>query len=314
MFIRIHGEAHIFMGDRPRDAAQSLNRLEMATSISSAARFARDSRHGDGDFHRPDGNRGAARLLQPTTRVANLFRGRYAEGERTRVICGAAVEGLLDALSDEAGTATTDPGGAAKKGQKGKKTKGEPAGLQHLMERRWSNTHIIGPLQLLALIRSRLCEEEPVILFNYFGMHRRSMEILRLIRAREHHKFAQYFTPRYMPDESLIANLVILVHHVARGSAQTGAQMGLARGSGEMVVSRIVMSCGDVMRDYLRKNGDAGCRELRIFCRNKAQLRAIEEGSRQDEKVDEKFVSWVALEDVLGPVAMASLMTGVPMA
>lgn len=69
------------------------------------------------------------------------------------------------------------------------------------------------------MIKAKLFEEEPVIMFNYFGMHKHSIEMLRLIKVKEHRKFIQYFTEEYMPDDTMIANLVILVHHVARGSA-----------------------------------------------------------------------------------------------
>jgi hypothetical protein len=105
-------------------------------------------------------------------------------------------------------------------------------------------------------------------LFNFFGMHKRSVEILLLIKAKEHHKFVQYFTSAYMPDGSMISNKVLLVHHVARGSAQSGVHLGLGRGPGQSVVSRIVMSCADIMKEYLKKTGDAAGKELVVFCKN----------------------------------------------
>lgn len=64
-------------------------------------------------------------------------------------------------------------------------------------------------------------------MFNYFGMHQRSVEMLRRIREKEHHKFVQYFTAGYMPDDSWISNPAILIHHVARGSAAASREMGV---------------------------------------------------------------------------------------
>ncbi|XRM44144.1 hypothetical protein ABZX51_007289 [Aspergillus tubingensis] len=142
-------------------------------------------------------------------------------------------------------------------------------------------------------------------------MHKRSIELLRLIREKEHHKFVQYFTAGYMPDESFISNIVLLIHHVARGSAQNARSMGLGSGDVELV-SRIVMSSGDVMREYLKEYGDVACKELRVFCKNKKPI--------QDEVADDAgesdglVTSWLHLEDVLGPKGVASLMTGIPMA
>ncbi|KAI0484382.1 hypothetical protein GGR56DRAFT_613574 [Xylariaceae sp. FL0804] len=314
LFIKIHGENRIFVGDRPKNAAQSLDRLELATGVSSAARFASNVQRRD--FHRPDPNSAQnARLLVPTTKVANLFRELYLTGDNSlRVIASGNVEKLLDELSGDVTTKAAKP----KKGKKAGKEMVLSSNPQQLVGRKWANTHDIGPLQLLSLIKTKLAEEEPVILFNYFGMHKRAMELLRLIRAKEHHKFVQYFTSAYMPDDSMIQNIVILIHHVARGGARAGQELGLARGlaRGDTVVSRIVMSCGDVMRGYLAKNGDAAYRELRTFCKNKAQLKALEGGgdSARKKEVDEEFGYWFSLEECLGPSAMASLMTGIPVA
>jgi hypothetical protein len=310
LFIKIHGENRIFIGDRPKDAAQSLQRLEMATGISSATRFAHNSRRGGGDFHRPDTNGSTTRLLEPTTKVMNIFRDQYMAGKNVNAISSVSVEKLLNELSDEAKTTIKKSKKGEKEGQVVSSSK-----LQHLLERKWSSTHEIGLLQLLSLIKSKLYEEEPVVLFNYFGMHRRSIEILRLIKAKEHPKFVQYFTPDYMRDESLISNLVILIHHVARGSSLAANQVGLKAGPKEKIISRIVMSCRDVMVGYLKKNGDVACKELRIFAKNKSQLEPLEKGSsqqQQDKEADERFAYWFSLEEVLGPAQIASLMTNIP--
>ncbi|KAJ6103808.1 hypothetical protein N7486_004030 [Penicillium sp. IBT 16267x] len=292
-FIIIHGESHIFIGSRPKKANESLNRLELATGISSAANFARDSR--SKRFHKPDGKN--ARVLSPTTAVANLFFAQYVgEPEEDGGIFN--IDRILDELSQ--------------------KSKLEPSSkeLQRvnpelIIARKWSNAHNIDTLQLLAFLKSKLFEEEPILMYNYFGMHRRSVELLRLIRDKEHQKFVQYFTSAYMPDESFISNIVILIHHVARGSAQNARETGLASGGAE-VVSRIVMSAGDVMREYLKKNGDVACKELRVFCKNQKPIQ--DDVAYDNGKSDELVHSWFFLEDVLGPKGMASLMTGIPIA
>lgn len=126
-------------------------------------------------------------------------------------------------------------------------------------------------------------------------MHRRSIELLRLIRDKEHEKFVQYFTSAYMPDESLISNLVLLILHVSDGSAQSAKEMGINH---RQVMSRIVTSAGDVMRTYLEKNGDVACRELKVLCKNK---KPIHDDMGYDKgKTEELVYSWLSLEDVLG--------------
>ncbi|KAL4861952.1 hypothetical protein BDV12DRAFT_56795 [Aspergillus spectabilis] len=292
-FIKIHGESHIFIGSRPKNANESLRRLELATGISSAASFARDSR--SKRFHSPDGKN--TRLLRPTTAIANMFLTQYVGGpEKDAGI--ANFDKILDELSQ--------------------KSKLEPsseelqrANPERIITRRWSNTRNIDTLQLLAFLKAKLFEEEPVILYNYFGMHKRSVELLRLIRDKEHHKFVQYFTSAYMPDETFISNIVILIHHVAQGSAQNARALGLAS-DGVEIVSRIVTSAGDVMREYLAKNGDLACKELRVFCKNK---KPIQDDVAYDKvKSDELVYSWLSLEDILGPKGVASLMTGIRIA
>ncbi|KAJ6004691.1 hypothetical protein N7540_013060 [Penicillium herquei] len=194
-FLEIHGESHIFVGSRPTNAKESLNRLELATGISSAANFARESR--SRKFQKPNGK--ISRLLKP-----NLFFAQYTD--------------------------------------------------------------------------------------------------------KEHQKFAQYFTPAYLPDESFISSIVILIHHVAEGLAQNSrVQLGEVE-----LGSRIVTSAGDVMRKYLEKNGDVACKELRVFCKNKRPIQGdIDYGHG---KSDGLVHSWLSLEDILGPKGVASLMTGIPIA
>jgi hypothetical protein len=66
------------------------------------------------------------------------------------------------------------------------------------------------------------------------------------------------------------------------------------------------------MREYLKKNGDVACKELRVFCKNKKRIQndvAYDKG-----KSDELVYSWLSLEDVLGPKGVASLMTGITIA
>lgn len=291
-FLKIHGESHIFVGSRPKNAKESLNRLELATGITSAANFARDSR--SRRFHKPDGKN--PRVLKSTTAVADLFFPRYVGGpEEDAGITN--IDRILDKLSQ-------------KLNRESSSKELEKSNPELIITRKWSNTHNIDTLQLLAFLKTKLFEAEPVILYNYFGMHKRSIELLRLIRDKEHQKFVQYFTSAYMPDESFISNIPILIHHVAEGSAQTARAMGnSSRGVG--VTSRIVMSAGDVMRKYLAKNGDAACKELRVFCKNK---KPIQDDAAHDGKSKEQVYSWLTLEDVVGPKGVASLMTGIPIA
>ncbi|KAL5340459.1 hypothetical protein BJX70DRAFT_361012 [Aspergillus crustosus] len=305
-FINIHGESHIFVGSRPKNATESLQRLELATGISSPANFARDSRNKK-EFHKPNGT--TERVLAPTTTVAKLFFTQYVSGLEDGGI--AHFDRILDELAQQ-----SQPKLLPTKSKNNRKELQKATNKKLSIARMWSSTHNIDILHLLAFLKTKLFEEEPLILYNYFGMHKRSIELLRLIRDKEHHKFTQYFTSAYMPDESFTSNIVILIHHVARGSAQNARNLGLASrgsGSGNEIVSRIVMSAADVMREYLEKrgNGAVACKELRVFCKNK---KPIQDDQGGEEEEDQLVYSWLNLEDVLGPKGVASLMTGIPVA
>ncbi|KAJ5748951.1 uncharacterized protein N7511_010647 [Penicillium nucicola] len=292
-FLKIHGESHIFVGSRPKNAQESLNRLQLASGTSSVANFARDSR---GErFHKPDGKN--PRLVTSTTAVANLFFAQYVGGpEKDAGI--VHIDRILDELSQ-------------KSTRESSSKEHEKSNPELIITRKWANTHNIDTLQLLGFLKTKLFEEEPLILYNYFGMHKRSVELLRLIRDKEHTKFVQYFTSAYLPDDSLISNIVLLILHVAQGSAQSASEMGLASGETK-IVSRIVMSAGDVMRKYLEKNGDVACKELRVFCKNKKPIQ--DDIAYENGKSDKMAYSWLSVEDVLGPKGMASFMTGIPIA
>ncbi|KAL2280605.1 hypothetical protein FJTKL_12428 [Diaporthe vaccinii] len=232
-----------------------------------------------------------------------MFRDNYTKPQQRRNIANADIDKLLNELIKDSPI--------TKKGAQRDKKAQSPTNPEDFLLEKWSNKHHLGVLQFLALVRTKLHEEEPVLMFNYFGMHRRSIEILRRIRDKEHHKFVQYFTAGYMPDESMISNLVILIHDVACGSAAASQELGLAsKSQSSTIVSRIIMSCGDVMREYLRTKGDLACKELRTFCKNKTPL--YSEAVGKDEEQEKKFMSWLSLEEVLDPKAMASLMTGIP--
>ncbi|PYH83103.1 hypothetical protein BO82DRAFT_363614 [Aspergillus uvarum CBS 121591] len=229
-FVKIHGKSHIFL----------------ATGILSATHFARDSR-GSGPFHKPDGKN--ARMLKPTTTVANLFFTQYVSGGSPGKDVGIVhIDSILDELSQKSKLESS----SSKKGLQ------QGANPELSLTRKWSNSHNVDILQLLA------------------------------------------------------SNIVLLIHHVARGSTQYGRAMGLGVGEGEEPVSRIVMSAGDVMRDYLKKNGGVTCKELRVFCKNKkpSQDDVAYDAGDSDALID----YWFSLEDVLGPKGIVSLMTGIPVA
>ncbi|CAI6330531.1 unnamed protein product [Periconia digitata] len=315
LFIKIHGEDHIFMGSRPRNAEQALHRVEMLTGASSATRFAKDSRHAKSEWHVPDGKSG--RRLTPTTKTADLMRPYYCMkriGATPRQsINDTALSRYLNELLEK--TEATSTKSSSSKSEIKQTGAHKVSSVQQFVGRKWRNQHSLGFVQLLTLLKTQLSEEEPYLQFNYFAMHRRSVELLRLIRDKEHHKFVQYFTEAYLPDESFVTNIVIYILHVARGSAKAGNDLGLANvAQGSKVASRMVGSCGEVMKTYLEKNGSLMLKELKLFCRNKAPLELHSTKITENGDSSQRQYYWLGMDEVLSPAQLEVLRTGISLA
>lgn len=50
----------------------------------------------------------------------------------------------------------------------------------------------------VTFLKAKLLKEEPVILFNYFGMHKRSLELLRILRTDEHQRSSGFRAGEYV--------------------------------------------------------------------------------------------------------------------
>ena len=294
VFIELHGAEHMFIGGRPETATESIEKLRIATGISNPSDFARGSRNTT--MRSPATQPSTMRLMEPSVPVKTIFHDRYLMHGRSKISV-ANVDKLIKEIS---------PLEKSPSAQNGQLT--TTSGL-NLMRCRWTSTHRIGALQLLAAIKQGLYTEEPRLQFNYFGMHKRCIEILRLIQAKEDHKFRQYFGPEYMPDDTLIANLVICVLTVAQGSGAAMQQLGISGSENGEISSRILVSCAKIMEEYLKENGDKACKELKTFCKNKSL------GEASEEVVESKeYAYWFNIEEVIDPASLAALQTRIPLA
>lgn len=229
-FIEMHGEEHIFIGDRPNDADESIKKLQIVSDVRSPSDFASDRRNRTGA---PSPN-AKVRLMAPSAAVANIFQARYLSNGVSNISLDN-----IDKLLTEIDIGSSGAGDSQLL----------TASTQFL-RMRWNKSHRLGALQLLAAIKQGMYHEEPRLQFNYFCMHKRGIELLRLIQAKEDHKFKQYFTAGYMPDDTLIGNLVVLILTVAQGSAAASRQLGIQQTGGTCMASRVVLSCEEVMENF----------------------------------------------------------------
>ncbi|KAH7329106.1 hypothetical protein B0I35DRAFT_487064 [Stachybotrys elegans] len=231
LFIKMHGEETIFMGPRPRNATESLERLARATDVSLAQEPPKD--------HQPESDR-TTMLLKPPTKTANIYRYQHRKNQATGLIFQFCdLHDLLDeCLKDEA---------------VGVKTEEATGGKQKQLK-----ACIIDAPQLFILLRKKLHEEEPALLFNYFAMHQRSIEILQLIQRKEHTRFVAHHYVNYMVDDNKIASIVTLALRIARELEQNTKGLG---------------NCGEILRTYLLDKGHSLSTSLRTFCKNKGSVR-----------------------------------------
>ena len=230
----------MFIGGRPTTAEESLKKLQIATGIASPSDFARNSRNSR--RLPPASGHSTVQLMEPGTAVKNIFQDRY-------LVHGASKVSIdnVDKLIKEIAPISNDSSGSTQQLT-------AASGLRSIRHR-WYNTHCLGALQLLAAIKQGLYTEEPRLQYNYFGMHKRGVEILRRIQKKEDHKLRQYFGPEYMSDVTMISDLVIMVLEVARGSGAASQQLGLSQAAGgsSNVGSRILTSCERYAAVFERK-------------------------------------------------------------
>ncbi|KAK5171355.1 uncharacterized protein LTR77_004499 [Saxophila tyrrhenica] len=250
VFIELHGAEHIFPGGRPTTADESLKKLELAAGISDSDNSA---------SHPPAIDKRKVRIMEPSEMVKDIIQERYLMHGQSKI----SFENV-DKLIEEIASGTE---GHSISGEQELST---DSGLKVICSR-WAQSHHLDAYELLAAIKQGLYTDEPRLQFNYFGMHKRCVEILRQVQLKENHKLREYFGPDYVPDDDMISHLVFWILTVAQGSAAAGLQPGLlpATNGSSVVASRIMISCAEVMKEYLRKNGDKACKELKTFCKNK---------------------------------------------
>ena len=64
---------------------------------------------------------------------------------------------------------------------------------------------------------------------------------------------------------------------------------------------------GETMQEYLKTNGDVGCKELRVFCKNKKWFNPESEEGKEE---DRKTAVWIRLDEVVDPRALAAMSLG----
>ena len=275
--LEFHGEDRIFFGGKPKDLQDSLSKIKLAAGMSPQAVVA-EKKGKKLDWQQYKSSKGP-RGLRESTVIADIFRERYCRNGSIDLTF-ANVEKVLNGLSNKA--------------------EGKTLSSRRFLKRRWNASHKLSPLQLLTALRERLIDEEPKLIFDYFGMHWRGMGPLEALQYEVEAKLKQYLQSDYrIEHEYELAGIIPLMFKVAIGSNNAAQQLGIGNVDGVRSTSGILLRAGKAMQEYLGKHGDTGCEELRTLCRNQIGLTSEEPVPRAE------VLHWVKLDEVLDPWALA---------
>ena len=288
-----HAEEHIFMGGKPKTVNDSVKKmcLMMGMSVNT---FLVSSGRARSKVPKTLLSKKRPWVLEETTTVSRLFRNRYCNNGSVDLSI-SNIETLLNDIADNSNEKAIQ--------------KVRPNAI---LKSKWHRTQSLTPLQLLIALRERLVDEEPLLTFNYFGLHQRCKEVLQILREAVHDKFVQYFGPEYLQADHQLPFIVHYIFTVAKNSAAASQQLGLPTiRSDDVRTSSVMMArAGTIMQDFLKTKGGVGCKELRVFCKNKKWLTPEKENSEKEERV----VSWMGIDQFIDPAILTSMSTGIRIA
>ncbi|KAI9738395.1 MAG: hypothetical protein M1834_008898 [Cirrosporium novae-zelandiae] len=280
--IQFHGEERIFFGAKPKTVEDSYKKACLTMGVAPGAISFR------GGTKRPDSlnhiiSKSGPRGLKDTSIVSEVFKSRYCNNGSIDISV-YNIEKLLNELTNADATTKAH----------------RPRTGELLLQRQWEKSHKMSSLQLLAALRERLEDEENRLIFNYFGLHRRCIELLRSLRTELHDKLVQYNGPQYIENESQLPCIPLYVLLAAMNSGKAALQMGI---KSVMTHSLMLTRSGNLMKEFLEKKGDVGCKELRAFCKRKEELEV------QQQKEEDSPLYMFTLEELVDPTVMAYLTT-----
>lgn len=244
----------------------------------------------------PSGN-GPSGLVESSI-VSEIFRDRYARN------------GSLD-LSIENVTALLDDLANAED-EKQPQSGPRPSGL---LKRKWQGTETLSTLQLLTALREKLIDEEPRLMFNYFGMHQRCIELMQDIRSEFHDQLMEDHDnpPKDVIEEEhqlpLLIFWIFKTSVVGSYGTEVVSRFPLAAVL-PMTVGSLMPRAGVVMQAFLNKQkGAVACTELRAFCKNEKLTE--EEAKEERNRRAQNALKWVMKGELVEKSALTTLETGI---
>ena len=254
---QLHTPQRVFVGAPPRDPQDYLKRFFLMLG-GSVSNFARNRCHGGSNMivESKKGPRG----LKTTTPVKEIFHPRYV-GDGNAVLSTGNLTALVS---------------IANKAQR----MHEPlCNIEQLAGDVTSQPQLT-PIQLLSCVQEGLAAEEMHLLFDYFGVHERGIELLRKLKDGLHEDMVECFGEDYIEDESQLPYIVGYIFEIVHGEDKAPESLKLQHHG-----SKILNKASDIVKEFLEygNTGMKGLMQARALTRSVQYAHA--NGKLQDLEV-----------------------------
>jgi hypothetical protein len=284
LIISFHTKERIFVGDKPTNVEEYMNRLVLAMGISAQA-FAPNRRKAKRSPDVPLSSKGPRSLLEDTTPVSELYRAKLCgETDATDFLSLPDVDKILTTRSGRTGRGAAFDGywsilqrifsgnpqlrlqfedaqvqGHAEVCRKlaeegpteapSKSSEKTPTSEVHREKRRqrWSKQQSLSPVELLEALFDAVSDEVTILKFDYFDMHRRCWQLLRQLHEHLGDDFKKYLGAGYLEREDQLPFVVGYVFQIAVTSQRTARDIRLD----VETYSKIMSKASDVLDGFL---------------------------------------------------------------
>lgn len=135
-------------------------------------------------------------------------------------------------------------------------------------------------VKLLACVREGIAAEEMHLLFDYFGLHQRGIELLRKLKDGVQDDMVECFGEEYIEDESQLPYVVGYIFDIVHGADKAAEHLKL-----QSQGSKILNKASDLLKEFLEHDntGMQGLMQTRALTRSVQYAHA--KGKLQDVQV-----------------------------
>ena len=238
---QLHTPQRVFDGAPPRDPQDYLKRFFLMLG-GSVSNFARNRRHGGSNMIVE--SKKEPRGLKTTTPVRDIFQPRYV-GDRNAVLSTGNLTALV-AIANKAQRMHV------------------PLCDVEQLAREVSSQAQMTPVQLLACVREGIAAEEMHLLFDYFDLHQRGIELLRELKDGVHNDMVEYFGEEYIEDDSQLPFVVGYIFDIVHRADKAAEHLKL-----QYHGSKILNKASDLLKEFLEHDntGMQGLMQTRALTR-----------------------------------------------